>query len=91
MILSMQPNPSLHATELPDIISWLVDCVMVGGQLPPGVAVGVAVGVALGLPVGLGVGVPPPVVPTSRNTWSKSSGTSLKQMGLRSQAMQFRP
>ena len=49
----------LHATELPVTISWLVDCVMVGGQFPPGVGVGDGVpgGVIVG--VGDGGGGPP--------------------------------
>lgn len=50
----------LQATELPVTISWLVDCVMVGGQFPPGVGVGVGVpggGVTVG--VGDGGGGPP--------------------------------
>jgi hypothetical protein len=48
----------LHATELPVTISWLVDCVMVGGQLP-GVPLGDGVG------VGVGGGVPPPQIDLS--------------------------
>jgi hypothetical protein len=56
---SVVPNPLLHATELPVTISWLVDCVMVGGHCP-GVGVGLGVpGVPDGVGVGDGGGGPP--------------------------------
>ena len=49
--------------------------------------VGVEVGVTLGVVVAVGVGVPPPVVPTSRKTWSGASA-SPTQVVLRPQVGQ---
>src|SRR4029077_7528417 len=49
----------LHDTELPLTISWLVDSVITGGQLPPGAGVGDTVPLGVGVGVGVGGGAPP--------------------------------
>src|SRR6266550_3339638 len=76
MAYMLEPTTAVAALRRPLAID--------GSLLHPGAQVGVAVGVGVGVP-------PPPVVPTSRKTWSGSFGISLKQIGFRSQVMQFRP
>ena len=52
------------------------------------VALGVGVCVGVGLVEGVGVGVPPPIVPTSRNTWSGAVSPNAAHVTLRIQITQ---